>query len=141
MMAAVRLTDGVFYLINALPAPIWGAWILAPHSKLARHFASALWPWMILAASYVALIGYAMFVVGGEPGASMASLSGVMIIFDSEWHTLGGWMHYICFDAFAGRWIVNDAKPSYRLSPILALTCFFGPAGLGLYLVLRERYR
>ena len=135
----MRATDAVFYLINALPFPIWAAWIGAPHSRLARHFATALWPWLVLAAGYVALIGWSMFVVGGKPGASMASLTGVMIIFDSEWSTLAGWLHYICFDAFAGRWIVNDARPSYRLSPVLALTCFFGPAGLLLYLVMRPK--
>ena len=137
----MRAPELVFYLINALPAPIWATWIAAPHSRLARHFAHALWPWVILAASYVALIGYAMFVVGGKPGASMGSLSGVMIIFDSEWSTLAGWMHYICFDAFAARWIVNDAQPSYHLSAILVLTCLFGPAGLLLYLSLRSVLR
>jgi hypothetical protein len=48
-------------------------------------------------------------------------------------------MHYICFDAFAGRWIMNDARPSWWLSPILASTCFFGPAGLLFYLLLRPQ--
>jgi hypothetical protein len=134
----MRATDAVFYGMNLLVAPIWAAWILAPRSRVARYFAEALWPWVMLAACYVALIGFSMFVVGGKPGASMASLAGVMIIFDSEWHTLAGWMHYICFDAFAARWIVNDAQPSYRLSPILVLTCLFGPAGLLLYLVKRR---
>jgi len=135
----MKASDAAFYLVNALPFPIWAAWIGAPHSKLARHFKEAVWPWAVLAASYVALIGYAMFVVGGKPGAGMGSLRGVMIIFDSEWSTIAGWMHYICFDAFAARWIVNDAKPSYALSPVLLLTCFFGPAGLVLYLMLRKK--
>jgi hypothetical protein len=137
----MRAPDAVFYLINALPFPIWASWIAAPRSKLAQHFREALWPWAVLAFGYVALIGCAMFVVGGKPGAGMHSLTAVMIIFDSEWSTVAGWMHYICFDAFAARWIVNDATPSHRLSPILLLTCFFGPAGLFLYLMLRPRFR
>lgn len=132
-------TSSLFYVINALPLPIWAAWILAPRSRLARHFAVAVWPWMVLGLVYVALLFTSMFVVHGPPGGHMGSLRGVMRIFDSEWGVLAGWAHYLCFDAFVARWIVNDAGPSYRLSPVIALTCFFGPAGLLLYLVLRSR--
>lgn len=133
---------GLYLLINSLPLPLWLAWILAPRSAVARAFARALWPWAVLAAGYVVLIGASMLVFPSAPGASMATLPGVMAIFDSEWATLGAWMHYLCFDAFVARWMVNDAPDAgYRLSPVLLLTLFFGPAGLLLYLALRERLR
>jgi hypothetical protein len=136
----VRTTELVFYLMHLLPAPLWAAWIFAPNSKLARSFASALWPFAVLAATYTVLIGLVLFVLDGSPEASMGSLPGVMAIFDSEWATLAGWMHYLCFDAMVGRWIVNDApNAGYARSPILLLTLFFGPAGLLLYLALRPR--
>lgn len=134
-------TSTLFYLLNALPLPIWAAWILAPGSGLSRYFARTLWPWFGLGAVYVTLIVTSMFIIKGPPGGHMGSLEGVMRIFDSEWATLAGWAHYICFDAFVARWIMNDVtRPSYRLSPILALTCFFGPAGLLVYLTVRRRF-
>jgi hypothetical protein len=138
----VRATEILFYLINALPAPLWACWIFAPRSSLSRSLAQSLWPWAILATVYVVLIGTAMLVFPAGAGADMGSLGGVMKIFDSEWATLGCWAHYLCFDAFVGRWIMNDAPDAgYRLAPILALTLFFGPAGLLLYLALRARLR
>ncbi len=135
-------TEALYYAIHLPILPLWGAWILAPHSALSRTFARALWPWAILSAMYVLLIGSSMFVFPSSPAASMGSLSGVQAIFASEWATLGCWMHYLCFDAFVGRWIVADApEAGYRLSPILLLTLMFGPAGLLLYLGLRSRLR
>lgn len=138
----MKTTELLYYAINLLPGPLWFAWIAAPRSRAARYLAEALWPWAILATLYVLLIGSAMFVFTGPPGADMASLPGVMKIFSNEVATLGGWMHYLCFDAFVGRWIVNDApQAGYKLSPVLLLTLFFGPAGLLLYLALRSRLR
>lgn len=67
----MKTTELLYYAINALPAPLWLAWIVAPRSRLARSFAQALWPWAILAALYVLLIGSAMFVFRGPPGADM----------------------------------------------------------------------
>lgn len=138
----MQATDALFYAIHIPVLPLWAAWIAAPRSRLAHHFATALWPWAVLASMYVLLIGSSMFVFPSSPQASMGSLSGVQAIFGSPWATLGCWMHYLCFDAFVGRWIVNDApQAGYRLSPVLALVLFFGPAGLLLYLALRGRLR
>ena len=139
------MTEVLFYAMHLPVLPLWGAWIFAPGSSASRYFASALWPFGVLAAMYVALILNAMFIVGGAPGASMASLPGVMAIFDGPWTVLACWMHYLCFDALAARWIVNDAQAmgrhDYKLSPIIALTCFFGPAGFLLYLCVRPRLK
>jgi len=55
---------------------------------------------------------------------------------------LAGWQHYLCFDAFVARWMVNDAPDAgYKLSPVLLLTLFFGPCGMLLYLALRPVLR
>lgn len=136
----MKTTELLYFAINLLPVPMWLAWITAPRSALSRYFCGVLWPWAILATMYVLLIGSSMFVFEGKPEASMGSLPGVMAIFDSEWATLGGWMHYLCFDAFVARWMMNDAPDAgYALSPILLLTLMFGPAGLLFYIALRPR--
>ncbi len=125
-----------FTLINALPMPIWLTWVLAPRSRAARYFCTALWPWAVLALVYVVLI-----VVGlTQPGAGggFSTLAGVMAGFDQEWLTLAGWAHYLCFDLFVARWMMRDAPTAgYKLSPILVLTLMFGPAGLLVYSLVR----
>lgn len=127
----------VFTIINTLPLPIWLTWVLAPKSKLARYFAEAMWPWMILAAIYLGLIAYGFSLPGDE--SDFTSLAGVMAGFDGEWVTLAGWIHYLCFDLFVARWIIRDAPDAgYKLSPILILTFMFGPVGLLAYGSLRS---
>ncbi|MEO0321397.1 MAG: ABA4-like family protein [Myxococcota bacterium] len=127
----------VFTLVNALPMPIWLTWFVAPRSTLARWFADALWPWALLAAIYVALL--AVTFSGPSPGGDFFSLAGVMRLFDSEWGTLAGWTHYLCFDLFVARWIMREAPDAgYRLTPILVGTLMFGPLGLLLFFGARR---
>ena len=125
-----------FSIVSALPMPIWLTWVLAPKTKLARMFADALWPWALLGAIYLALLVFTMTLP--DSGGDFSSLAGVMELFDSEWGTLAGWTHYLCFDLFVARWILRDApNAGYKLSPILVLTLMAGPAGLLVYSLLR----
>jgi hypothetical protein len=126
-----------FQIVNVLPLPIWLVWMAAPSSRLSRTLARALWPWLILAAAYLVFLTIAILQQGLSP-ASFGSLDGVMSLFDSRWATLAGWTHYLCFDLFVARWIMNDAPDAgYWLTPILFLTLMFGPVGLLCYLAVR----
>ena len=128
----------IFQIVNLLPMPIWAVWMAAPSSRLSRTLARSLWPWAVLASTYLVFITIAIAGSGGfDPGA-YGSLDGVMKLFDSRWATLAGWTHYLCFDLFVARWIMNDAPDAgYWLVPILVLTFLFGPAGLLCYLAAR----
>jgi hypothetical protein len=131
----------LFSIVNVLPLPIWALWILAPRSALSRTLVASLWPWQVLAALYLIFLAVAL---GGENAASpdFGSLAGVMALFDSEWGTLAGWVHYLCFDLFVARWIMSDApEGGYRLAPILLLTLLAGPVGLLLYASARGFFR
>lgn len=132
------MTPGdVFRIANLLPLPIWAIWVLAPRSHAARALARAVWPWVVLATLYAGLLVVALAHHGPDPGA-FASLDGVMRAFAHPWIALAGWVHYLCFDLFVARWIVNDAPDAgYRLAPILLLTLLFGPVGLLCYLAAR----
>jgi hypothetical protein len=126
-----------FQIVNVLPLPIWLVWMAAPSSRLSRTLARALWPWVILAAAYLLFLTIAILQQGLSP-ASFGSLDGVMSLFDSRWATVAGWTHYLCFDLFVARWIMNDAPDAgYWLTPILFLTLMFGPVGLLCYLAVR----
>ena len=133
------MTPGdVFRIANLLPLPVWAVWIVAPRSRAARALARAVWPWVGLAALYAGLVVFAVSRHGLDPGA-FATLDGVMHAFAQPWIALAGWVHYLCFDLFVARWIVNDAPDAgYRLAPILVLTLLFGPVGLLCYLAARS---
>jgi hypothetical protein len=128
----------MFQIANLLPMPIWLIWMAAPRSQLARTLARSTWPWVVLAALYTALIG-AVVARQGLAADAFGSLAGVMQAFTSPWLALAGWVHYLCFDLFVARWIMNDAPDAgHRLTPILLLTLLFGPAGLLCYLAFRS---
>jgi hypothetical protein len=128
----------IFQVMNLLPTPIWLIWMAAPSSRLSRTIARSLWPWAILGVLYVAFFAVAIGMAGGMDPGAFGSLAGVMQLFDSPWMTLAGWTHYLCFDLFVARWIMNDAPDAgYWLTPILFLTLMFGPAGLVCYLAVR----
>ena len=114
----------LFQIANLLPLPVWAIWIVAPRSRPARALARSIWPWGLLAH-------------GLDPRA-FSTLAGVMKLFAQPWVALAGWVHYLCFDLFVARWIMNDAPDAgYWLTPILFLTLMFGPVGLLCYLAVR----
>jgi hypothetical protein len=127
-----------FRIVNVLPMPIWLVWMAAPSSRLSRTLSHAVWPWMVLGALYLVFMVTAMTTAARiDPGAFF-SLEGVMALFGSRWMTVAGWTHYLCFDLFVARWIMNDAPDAgYWLTPILFLTLMFGPLGLLCYLAVR----
>ena len=126
--------DTVFSIANLLPLPVWALWILAPRSSASRSLARALWPIQALAALYLVLLVVTLFGGGSASAPDFGSLAGVMALFDNPWGALTGWVHYLCFDLFVGRFIVNDApEGGYRLAPVLLLTLMFGPVGFLLY--------
>ena len=128
----------IFQVVNLLPMPIWLLWMAAPTSQASRTVARSVWPWAILAMAYLVFIAVAVRESGGLDPRAFGSLEGVMRLFDSRWATLAGWTHYLCFDLFVARWIMNDAPDAgYWLTPILFLTLMFGPVGLLLYLAVR----
>ncbi len=127
-----------FQIANFLPMPIWLIWMAAPRSHLARTLARSTWPWVALATVYTAVMA-AVVARHGLAADAFSSLAGVIQAFSSPWVALAGWVHYLCFDLFVARWIMNDAPDAgHRLSPILLLTLLFGPAGLLCYLAFRS---
>jgi hypothetical protein len=52
-----------------------------------------------------------------------------------------GWVHFLAFDLFVGRWAYLDSRThgfsAWLVSPILFFVLMFGPLGLLLYLGVR----
>ncbi|MGB7306122.1 MAG: ABA4-like family protein [Burkholderiaceae bacterium] len=125
---------GWICLIASLCLPVASAWT----SRL-RLLAGRVVP-LLLCVGYAAAV---IIWIGTGSGGGFSSLDSVAILFSSPVALLAGWIHYLAFDLFIGRWIVDDAVAlkTNRITLIvcLLLTFMFGPLGLLLYFGLRVR--
>jgi hypothetical protein len=136
----------VFDLANPFAALGWlllAAGLFAAGAWRTRLLAlgGRVWP-LALAALYVATL---VTHWGSAPGGGFSSLEAVGRLFASPGHLLAGWVHYLAFDLWVGRWIIDDAlardaAPGWgraALLPVLFGVFMFGPAGLLVYMAWR----
>ncbi len=120
--------------------PCWILLAAAPGWRWTQRLATFVAP-LLIAAVYVWLLAAHPSPKGGGFG----SLAQVGVLFGSPYALLAGWIHYLAFDLFTGAWEARDAVrlgiSRWLVLPCLALTFLFGPAGLGLYLLLRLALR
>src|SRR5437763_16399756 len=127
--------EKVFSLCNLVALAGWLLLILAGRTRWgAALISGAILP-LLLATAYCVLV----VMHWGETSGGFGSLAAVAALFSNPWLLLAGWIHYLAFDLFVGRWIVRDSQrqrlPHGLVVPCLLLTFFFGPAGLLLYLI------
>jgi hypothetical protein len=129
--------DQLFSMLNLLTVAAWLPLVFLPRVRWTAMVLPVAMP-VLLAVVYIVLIAAAL--PGSEGGFS--SLAGVSALFDNPWLLLAGWTHYLAFDLFVGGWEVRDAQsrgiPHLLVVPALVLTFLFGPAGLLLYLAIRQ---
>jgi hypothetical protein len=127
-------------ILNLSVMPVWVAMIVAPDSRLTKRLVRASNWWLAAyCAAYVAgLATTATSTRTGTPGTSSPSpmsSAGVrsgMLSDARAFHT--GWVHYLAFDLFVGRWIWRQALAEGRSSRLaLIATLFAGPLGLGIF--------
>jgi hypothetical protein len=75
------------------------------------------------------------------PAIARPTLGGIAALLGSPEGATIGWVHFLAFDLFIGRWIYLDSQER-RLSalltaPVLFLTLMLGPLGFLTYLVIR----
>ena len=94
---------------------------------------------LLLCTCYVALLVQHW---GSAPGGNFGSLEGVTTLFASPGKLVGGWVHFLAFDLWLGRWMVDDLEAKQRsrwlLLPCLFLTFMFGPIGWLVFLAVRQ---
>ncbi|MEZ9233462.1 ABA4-like family protein [Vibrio amylolyticus] len=86
---------------------------------------------------------------GSAPNGNFSSLEGVNQLFTSPGNLAAGWIHFLAFDLFIGRWIIDDSiqerkqqgkqgrKGLWQLILCLPLTFMYGPTGLLLYYLFK----
>jgi len=135
----------VFSAANILAMIAWAVLILLPRSPILLSGVLYLGVALLCMVYTVALGGVlsGVFPAGeGGGGANFTTIEGVRDIFASDGGVTIGWVHYLAFDLFAGLWIARDADAKFFSrfvqAPILLLTLFAGPAGLFVWLLVRE---
>ncbi len=129
--------DQLFSILNLLTAAAWLPLLFLPRVRWTATVLPVAVP-ALLAVIYILVVAAKM--PGSEGGFS--TLADVGVLFDDPWMLLAGWTHYLAFDLFIGGWEVRDARARgvrhLFIVPALVLTFFFGPAGLLVYLVIRQ---
>lgn len=91
----------------------------------------------MLSAVYLVLI----LIFFGRAEGGFNSLAQVAKLFEHEYVLLAGWVHYLAFDLFIGRWEVRNSQvravPHWMVIPCLVLTFLLGPIGLIAYYIVR----
>ena len=134
----------LFRIANPVALLGWALLVLAPRWRGTRAVVlSGALP-LLLAAAYVALIGF-QTLAHPVAGGGFGSLAEVAALFRQPWALLAGWVHYLCFDMAVGAWETRDAHrrgvPHWALVPCLLATFMVGPLGLLLYCGARQLFR
>jgi hypothetical protein len=140
--------DTIFAIANVYPLPFWALMIFAPNWSWTRRLMTLFWVFVPLAVGYTVLLFISVAgLSGGAPldFTMMSNLRGVMQLLSTPEGATAGWLHYLCFDLFVGRWIYLDGTER-GVNPLLrGIALFFtllsGPFGLLLYLLFRRSGR
>lgn len=140
----MSMHETLFTLGNILVMPFWFLMIALPNWSWTRRIAGSWWGIGIVAVMYVVALVGSFFVIGGGAPTDLASLgtaAGIAALLGTPVGAATGWLHYLAFDLFVGRWAYLDSlgKPLNRW--LVGIALFFilmaGPFGLLLYLGLK----
>jgi Domain of unknown function (DUF4281) len=137
------VNETIFSLASLAAVVAWVGLAVAAAIKPGRVRGALL----LLAGRAVPLVLCVLYVIllathwGAAPGGGFSSLAAVLALFAVPGKMLGGWVHFLAFDLFVGRWMVDDAlspaRSRWPLWPGLPATFLYGPLGVLLYLAAR----
>lgn len=140
--------EPIFQLANLFVLPFWALMLFAPHWRGTQAVMRSFIPIAGLAALYAVLLGQSFFAL--NPALNPADLANptLAVIAAGLGTPAGatiGWVHFLAFDLFAGRWIYLDSRERalsvWWVGPCLFFTLMAGPLGLLLYLGARLAHR
>jgi hypothetical protein len=122
----------------------WIPLVAFPGHRLVSRLLCAVIVPVVLAAAYVAVIGFQL-AAGGPPPGDLMTIAGLQELFADDWAFAAAWTHYLAFDMVVGAWIARDAVrlgiPWPLRTLALVLTFLAGPAGFLLHAVTRAALR
>jgi hypothetical protein len=119
--------------------PFWFLMIFLPRARWTRRIMES--PLVVVAPAllYTALVIPVIREV--LPIVNQPSLTAVAALLGSPAGATIGWVHFLAFDLFVGRWVYLDSRDRdlspWLMAPVLYLTLMLGPLGFSLYLAVR----
>ena len=131
--------ETIFILSNLFVLPFWALMIFLPHWRWTQRIMRTLWPVVVLAGVYTVLL---LTQIGGVAGSLLnPTLAGSAGLLGTPAGAAVGWVHFLAFDLFVGRWAYLDSRErgisAWLVSPTLFFVFVAGPLGLLLYLAVR----
>lgn len=132
----------LFQFANLWIMPFWLLMIVLPHWNWTKRIIGSLWIVAPLLLAYALLVlPQALAVL---PALLNPTISGIAGLLGTPTGAAIGWIHFLAFDLFVGRWVYLDSRTrqitAWVASPILFLILMFGPFGLLLYLLVRMAF-
>ena len=133
------MIETIFKLANLYILPFWLLMIFLPHWSWSKRIMSTLWIIAPLALAYsILVLPQAGGLVADLANPTMASLAKLL---GNPQAAAIGWIHFLAFDLFVGRWIYLDSRQrqisAWLVSPCIFFTLMFGPFGFLLYMLVR----
>ncbi|VTS03430.1 ABA4-like family protein [Tuwongella immobilis] len=131
----------IFTISNVIVIPFWLLMIVAPNWRVTQRVLDSLRPLLILPCLYLVLLsttfGSVLPLLTQPP-----TLELIQQLLSTPQGATIGWIHFLAFDFFVGRWIWLETRAKrwsiWIIRLILVFTFMLGPIGLLLYLVGRE---
>ncbi|HTE17555.1 MAG TPA: ABA4-like family protein, partial [Armatimonadota bacterium] len=134
------MTETLFQAASLFVLPFWLLMIAAPRASWTRRTMASPLPVAAPAVLYALLVLPRLGVLW--PQVARPTLAGITALLGSAEGATIGWVHFLAFDLFVGRWIYLDSRErgiSPRAAgPVLFLTLMFGPLGYLVYQGLRR---
>jgi hypothetical protein len=131
--------DTIFQISNLLTMPFWLLMILLPHWRWTQRIMASLWTVVPAALLYAILVVPNVFGLLGE--LANPTLASIATLLGTPAGATIGWVHFLAFDLFVGRWAYLDSRThgfsAWLVSPILFFVLMLGPLGFLLYIALR----
>jgi hypothetical protein len=129
----------LFTLANVSVLPFWLLMIFLPSWRVTERVMRS-----VLVVAFLPLL-YAFLVLPHLrellPLLFDPTLERIAALLGKPEAALIGWVHFLAFDLFVGRWVYLDSRsqaiPSFLMAPVLFLTLLLGPLGLVSYLSIR----
>ena len=132
--------EQIFKLGGLLVLPFWLLMIVLPRWRWTERIMES--PLVVLGPTIL----YVVLVVPRLPEIFPAllkpELPAIAALLGSPAGATIGWMHFLAFDLFVGRWIYLDSRQrgitSWLMGPLLFVTLMIGPCGLLIHLGIRQ---